>query len=345
MLRVIDFLPPALLECSAKELWRHLEGPTLIHLDGGHEPPLFVSVLMHGNEDVGLKAVQCLLRQYRVGGGSKELPRSMSIFIGNIEAARVGMRRLPGQPDYNRVWPGSEDTCSEEARMMQQVYDLMRERGLFASIDIHNNTGLNPHYGCVNRLDHRFFHLAALFSRTLVYFIRPKGVQSMTFVDICPSITLECGRVGQQLGVEHATQYLDACLHLSQHPDHPINARDMDLFHSVALVKIPEKVSFSLSGGRADLSFVTDIDRFNFRELLPGTVLAQVAEGCRVEELLDALDETGRNVTAEYFSIHQGQLVNRRVVMPSMLTLNAEVVNQDCLCYLMERIDPKLYCR
>ena len=26
-------------------------------------------------------------------------------------------------------------------------------RGVFASIDIHNNTGLNPHYGCVNQLD------------------------------------------------------------------------------------------------------------------------------------------------------------------------------------------------
>ena len=38
----------------------------------------------------------------------------------------------------------------------------MQARGLFASIDIHNNTGINPHYGVVNRLDHAVLHLSLI---------------------------------------------------------------------------------------------------------------------------------------------------------------------------------------
>ena len=66
-----------------------------------------------------------------------------------------------------------------EQAMAGEILSLMAARGVFASIDIHNNTGLNPHYGCINKLDHAFMHLAAMFSRITVYFIRPTGVQSL----------------------------------------------------------------------------------------------------------------------------------------------------------------------
>ena len=57
--------------------------------------------------------------------------------------------------------------------MMRDVVAQMRLRRVFASIDIHNNTGSTQHYACVNRLDPPFLHLATLFSRTVVYFRRP----------------------------------------------------------------------------------------------------------------------------------------------------------------------------
>ena len=94
---------------------------------------------------------------------------------------------------------------------MREVMSRMADREIFASIDVHNNTGINPHYACINRVDNQFLHLAAQFSRTVVYFIRPLGVQSMAMSHICPAVTLECGKVGQQHGVDHALDYLDAC--------------------------------------------------------------------------------------------------------------------------------------
>ncbi|MDP3123204.1 MAG: M14 family metallopeptidase, partial [Thiobacillus sp.] len=195
-----DAVPPGLLDLPASRLGEVLPGPALIHLPGRRSPPLFVSVLLHGNEDTGWLAAQTVLKKY----AAAELPRALSLYIGNVAAARSGVRRLDGQPDYNRVWLGSEEPDSAETAMMLQVVDAMRARGVFASLDIHNNTGLNPHYACVNRLEPNFLHLATLFSRVVVYFIRPLGVQSAAFAELCPSVTLEFGKPGTPGSVDHA---------------------------------------------------------------------------------------------------------------------------------------------
>jgi succinylglutamate desuccinylase len=335
MLREWDHLPEGFLSARPGDLEGLLGGPGLIHLPGRRPEPLFVSVLLHGNEPAGLEAMQTLLRDPPPGG----LPRSLSLFVGNVSAARAGARRLDGQPDYNRVWPGGDGGDTPEHRLMARVTERMRELAPFASVDVHNNTGLNPHYACINRLENRFLQLATLFGRTVVYFIRPRGVQSLAFAEFCPAVTLECGKAGDAHGVEHARDFITACLQLAEIPSQPVAHHDMDLFHTVAVVKVPETVSFSFSPGAEDLIFDPDLDRMNFRELPAGTALATVRPGSPV--LIEAGSETGEDVTAEYFAVHQDRLVLRRPMMPSMLTLDERVVRQDCLCYLMERLEMK----
>lgn len=338
MLQELYTLPEGLLELEATQLAGRLSGPTLIHLHSERPNPLFVSVLMHGNETAGWEAIRAVLRTYADG---RELPRPLSLLIGNVQAAAQGLRVLPGQPDYNRVWPGSETSGTPEHAVMQQVVDSMRGRQPFASVDIHNNTGLNPHYACINRLDQRFLHLANLFGRTVVYFLRPKGVQSMAMAELCPAVTLECGKTGQAHGVEHAQEYLTACLHLAEHPNHPVAAQDIDLFHTVAQVKIPDTLDFGFEPDRAKLTFFNDLDHLNFRELPSGTPFGWV-NGVG-DGVLEVRDEQGRDVTGRFFAIEDSQLCLRRPVMPSMLTTDREVIRQDCLCYLMERYDRHLY--
>jgi succinylglutamate desuccinylase len=331
MLRHYEDLPPGLLAAEPAQLADVLGGPSLIHLPGRREHPLFVSVLLHGNETTGFLALQDLLAGYQ----EKELPRALSIFIGNVEAARDNLRRLAGQPDYNRVWPGTEYPDSPEKRMMAEVVDIMRVRQPFASVDVHNNTGINPHYACINRIEHRFMHLASLFSRTLVYFIRPAGVQSMAFASLCPALTVECGKVGQSAGEVHAQEFLDACLHLSEIPDHPVAAHDVDLFHTVATVRVPGAYSFGFGEQPVDICFIDDLDHLNFRELPAGTTLAQLDS---VHELpLEVCDERGREVADRFFQVEGDMLRTTRAVMPSMFTLDERVIRQDCLGYLMER--------
>lgn len=333
MLTILDHVPAGMLDAPASDLHRILPGPTLIHLPGRREPPLFVSVLLHGNEDTGLRAVQTLLKRDRA------LPRALSIFIGNVNAAGSGARFLPDQPDYNRIWPGADTPDSPEARMLHEVVETMAAREVFASIDIHNNTGLNPHYGCINRLDHRFVQLANLFSRTVVYFIRPKGVQSMAFASICPAVTLECGKPGQTRGLQHAIDYLDACLNLSEIPAHPVVEQDVDIFHTVAVVKVPKRVAFSFSNPAADIFFNDDLDQLNFRELPAGAALGAISPDAPVT--LTVTTEQGHEVRDEYFENIGGRLTLKKPMTPSMLTLDELVIRQDCLCYLMERLRPK----
>ncbi len=221
--------------------------------------------------------------------------------------------------------------------MTRQVLDEMRRRSVFASIDIHNNTGINPHYACVNRIDHRFFHLASLFNRTIVYFTKPEGVQTSAFAALCPAVTLECGQPGQAHSVQHALDYLDACLHLAEIPDKAVPPHDIDLFHTVAVVKVPADVSFSFIREDTDIRFVDDLDHLNFRELPVNTLVGWVRPGSHAH--VEARDEVGRDVTARYFAVQEGELRTLQPVMPSMLTLNEVVIRQDCLCYFMERLE------
>ena len=93
----------------------------MLHWQGAG-PTLFVSVLLHGNEDAGLKALQRLLRKYR----GRPLPRAMSVFVGNVHAAAAGVRHLPEQPDFNRIWAHSDDHVSPYHQMAAQVLQRMQ---------------------------------------------------------------------------------------------------------------------------------------------------------------------------------------------------------------------------
>lgn len=329
----LDHFPDALLNLPAQDVHTVLPQPTLIHLDGRERSGVFVSVLLHGNETTGWAALQQLMRQYRKRG----LPRALSIFVGNVEAARAGLRRLDGQPDYNRIWPGTELPPSAETWLAEQVVGIMAEREPFLSVDVHNNTGLNPHYACINRLSPDFLHLAALFGRLVVYFRYPKGVQSAAFAPLCPAVTLECGKPERPEGVEHAIRFLDSCLHLDHFPKAPLPSRDIDLYHTVAQVTIKPEIRFSYTDDAADLLLDGDLDHLNFAETPSGTRFGRVRHDDSMPIL--ARDERGIERTHEFFALDADRWIKlKKTVMPSMLTLDETVIRQDCLCYLMERM-------
>ncbi len=335
MLRTFDQIPHALLECRANELQGLLGGPSLFYLEGARKPPLFVTVLQHGNEPTGFEAVQEILRRYAGG----PLPRAMWLFIGNVAAAKEGKRVLDGQPDYNRAWPGTEMPACQETAMMAEVVAKVTAEPLFASVDLHNNTGCNPHYGCVNVLDTAYLQLAALFARTVVYFTRPLGVQSGAMARHVPSVTLECGQAGEKAALTHAIDYLDACLHLHHIPEQPVSPHDLHLLRTKATVKVLPGVDFGFGAAaetRADVRFRPDLDHFNFGMLKAGQVVAELGEAAGLPVV--ATDNQGADITHSLFDIRDSQLLARQTLIPSMATTNVDVVRQDCLFYVMEEI-------
>ena len=336
MLTILDRLPDGLLDLDADQLFAVLKQPTLIHLQGDRQPSLFVSILLHGNETTSWLAMRELLRKYQNYNQNQRLPRSLSLFIGNVEAAQQRQRHLAHQPDYNRIWQMSPQPLPEQI-MAQQVIAEMRSRGVFASIDIHNNTGRNPHYGCITCLDRDSLQLARLFDRNVVYYTSPKTVQSFAFGEFCPAIVVECGQPDLPDGTAHALAYVETCLNLESFANLPESAiADINLFHTVAIVKIPPELNFSFSTSpNDDITFPAAMDELNFCELPIGTAFGKVKTE---NAYLLAIGEDGAEKSDRFFAIQNGEIILKKAVMPSMISLNPKIVRQDCLCYLMERL-------
>jgi hypothetical protein len=335
-LKQLDSFPKELLNIRVDELYTLFPEPTLLHLQGMRPETIFISVLLHGNENTGFHVVQKLLKKYE----TTRLPRSVSIFFGNTQAARYGLRFLDSQHDYNRVWPSTNYPNSREARVMKEIVSEMEGRNLFASIDIHNNTGLNPHYACINKLDNQFLHLASLFGPTVVYFLTPKGVQSMAFSNLCPSVTLECGKAGVESGILHALELLDAVLHMKEIPDHKVAPQDIHLFHTIASVKVPQEFTFSFSNSNADILFTNELDKMNFTEMPANTSFGKVQNNSAARLL--AFNDDEEEIGDQIFHITDQKIQLINSMMPAMLTLDEMVIRQDCLCYLMERMSHPL---
>jgi succinylglutamate desuccinylase len=324
-LTILGALPDGFLDCSARNLHNIVAGPTLIELAGAREPPLFVSVLLHGNEGSGLTAVQRVIAKYR------HLPRSLMLFVGNVAAAREGLRRLDHQPDYNRIWPGGLQGEGAEALVMAEVHDRVVERRAFAAIDLHNNSGRNPHYTVICKLDPRTLALAAVFSPRVVLFRGIPGTQTASFTGLVPAITAECGRPAERGNAAAAARLVDAALNCDELSG---DTAALQLYHTLGVVRVREDVTFGFGSTDAELRFTAALDAHNFCDLASGTVLAETNH----PKPLKMIDAAGRDVAEEFFATVDGKLRLLRKIVPAMFTVDPLMIRQDCLGYLMERI-------
>jgi len=329
MLTILNQLPERILEYDANRLHEILSGPTLIHIQGVVKIPVFISVLLHGNEHSGWQAIRQLLTNK-----SGILPRSISLFIGNVSAAKFNVRHLPEQLDYNRIWNHHGD--SAEYTMVRQVLDEMKIRNVFAAIDIHNNTGSNPHYACINNLDDEFKCFARLFSPLIVYFKQPDSVLSIAFSSLCPTVTVECGLSGDQLGIQRVVSFIENTLSMRAITDTSTEAELISIYQTVAVIKIPVNVSIGFTENETDIQFDENLEQFNFREMLQQTRFAKIASTGKGRIM--AIDDNGHDVTDSYFEHTDKFIITRQKIIPAMITQNINIIKNDCLCYLMKQI-------
>lgn len=334
MLRIFDELPAGLLDVDALDLADALGGPSLIRVAGARGQPLLVATLLHGNETTGWHALRHLLRQHP--GGT--LPRPLLLFIGNVDAAREGLRHLDSQPDFNRIWC---DAVGPEAAMAAQVLAAARRMSPFACIDVHNTSGENPVYACVHRLDGPALALAGHFASTGVLISHPESLLSMALAPIAPSITLECGKPGNAEVARQIARSLVDLMALERLPDEVRHGDGaLQLLRTVARVRVPDRVSFSFQEAAVDLRFARGLDGFNFAVMPAGTTIAEVgADAARGHgAVLLATDEHGGDLSERFFRRRGDTLVTATPWIPSLFTGDERIVRQDCLCYVMEPI-------
>lgn len=323
----LESLPQRFFDIGIVDIRKIFPRPTLIQLQGEDPNTLFVAILQHGNEHTGLTVMQRILRKH-----ADSLPRSLVLFVGNVRAAEANRRYLPDQEDYNRCWPGTQRETSETTAMMQRVFDIANRQNLFAAIDIHNNTGRNPHYACITDVNMQNRNLAAHFNRVAMVMNR-KGLSTMAFDGVCPAVTLECGMPGDPEGIEEACRFLEDLLLMDSIPDKEPTREELHLVVSHAMLNIPEDVSFAFDPeADADLLFESDFESRNFTLLDPSQVFGYT----RIDRPLAITDEQGLDITEATVRIDDGRIYLNNTMMPAMITRNKEVVRQDCLCYLLQ---------
>jgi succinylglutamate desuccinylase len=336
-LKTLDYLPDGFLTITAREIKTVFDTPTLIHLKGKKRPALFVSILLHGNEFSGLTIMQQLLKKYKTKIGY-ELPRDLWLFVGNVNAAAQGLRTLENEVDFNRAWRGTADPTSPTAKLIQEVMDTITQDDLFAAVDLHNNTGQNPHYGCISVVNEANKYLCTLFNHIGMVFTSPKGVSTIAFDDICPAITLECSTPGNQPAIEKAFTLVDDLMHLDRFPTKDVVKQDLQLVQNSATVKIDPDIAFSFENDIShlndglDLAIIDNFDHHNFTSLEVGEVFAFT----HVKKPFVITAADGTDITNEMIINSDGNISLKTRMMPAMISVDEIIVRQDCLCYLLE---------
>ena len=330
-LHLYNAIPEYLADIPVEKIDSILSGPSLIFIEGNVTPPIFISVLLHGNETTGFVAIQHLIKEFDLA--SRPAPREIILFIGNIAAAKKGVRRLDNEPDYNRIWNGD---ILPEHRLAKAVLEKLSKQQLYAAIDIHNNTGKNPHYACINKTDRSFIHLARRFSKTIVYFTEPHEVISMALSRHCPSVTLECGFSGEAGGLNHVYNYLVQCLTMpAEELFSPPSNKHNDIYHTIAKITVPDNshLGFGSCEQDVDMCFRDDLEELNFSEVPAGTKLGISGKN---SFCFRVVDNDNKDITGEYFRLDHNDIVTRKQLIPSMFTKNETIIHQDCFGYIME---------
>jgi hypothetical protein len=327
LLRVQGF-PAGLERVGPRTLHQILPGPSLIEVEGERDEPLFISALLHGNETTSFEVLQYLAARY----AQRRPPRKLLIFVGNVAAAAEGRRLLPGQMDFNRIWA---DGRTAWHGLAEQVLGIARSSELFASIDIHNNTGRNPYYGCINALRPADLQLAAAFAPLGVFYLNPPTAQSIAFARLCPAITLECGRSGDAGGRDAAIHLVEWALRLQGFARQSPTQDQLRLFQTVGRVSVAADCTLSFAGEEAELCLAENFEEHNFSQLPAGSSFGQV-RGSRLP--LRVLDEHEHDLTADFLEQQDGTIRLRRPVTPAMITSDIQAIRQDCLCYFMQPV-------
>ncbi|MCF6287677.1 MAG: M14 family metallopeptidase [Proteobacteria bacterium] len=335
MIKQLNYLPEGFLELPANKLYTKIDNHTLIHLQGKIKRPAFISVLQHGDEHTGWDALKAYLNNHQ-----HVLPRSISILFGNIEAARYNLRQLDNQPDFNRLWPSHLSYDNPMATTMQEITDLMELRKPFASVDMHNNSGRNPHYSGINSLDPEFINLASLFSDTMIYFTSPAGIQSGAFAKFCPAVTIECGLSGAADGKEQTHTFLELLLSQSNLMQVPGILEHQKIYKIHAAVKVKREIDISFEQNSHGLMLVKDLDVLNFHQIPTGEQFGMLSK--RLAELntmpFEIFNENNQAITTNYFSLDGNKVICNKSFVPSMITQNIKAIRDDCLCYIMQPI-------
>ena len=329
VLKIIKNLPQGFLTVKPSQITDLIKNPTLIDLKGEKNSPLFVSILLHGNEYSGLLIMQQVLKQYK----NKALPRDLILFIGNPQAVAKGQRHLAHQADFNRIWkPGSRPLFADS------VLKYVKHKNIRLGLDIHNNSGKNPLYACVTQKQDSSIKLAQKFSDKIVFFKQPDSVLSKALSPLCPAIVIECGQAGDLEGLKKGVKLIQSLLQDPQDDWRQSPITVPNVYYTFGLIRIQSDLKVSFASPpvlkNSSLCLIKELESLNFKKLPPGLLLGKTNSLKGIQ----LIDKFGKNIFDQYFSIKNTNWLVKSSFIPSMLTKNLAIAKSDCLAYTMDKI-------
>lgn len=306
--------------------------PALLFLPGAEERPArMVSVLLHGNEDSGFRALCAWLRD------RPTVRQPLWMFIGNVRAATqngwFADRYLDDQEDFNRVW-GIEPATTRMRLCAKQVLVTVTAAPLEAAIDLHNNTGDNPLYAIIPHPDQANSGLAATMASIGLLW----GTQQHTFMqaleDVCPAVAVECGLAGVPAHVGVAREVIETFVGTETFAGAGRPERMLEVRYRV---EVRPEVAFDFGGeldGEIDFVIADGLDAANFGQLAAGTLIGKTLPGGDLP--LNVVDDAGADATHTFLQIDQdGAVTLTRDIIPAMMTRTRQQTRRDCLFYVL----------
>lgn len=331
-IRVMARPPAGEIPDRSEDFLRSLGGPTWIECPGRVAgPPRVVVTLLHGNEPSGLRAVQTWLR-------AGEPPAVDTVLVvASVKTALTppsfSHRRLPGQPDANRCF--RPPFLGEVGRTAEELLQRLRRLAPQALIDLHNTTGANPAYGVGVQVDAPSLALTSLFAPRYMHSDLTMNALMEVGAEICPTVTIECGRAGDPLADEIARAGLSRFLGAPSLRLHEGASEPVEVLEQPHRVVIRPEVDLRFGPAPTDLPMLTidpALESYNFRTLPAGT---RVGWFSGPEIPLEAQGAEGTDRAGELFELRGGVLRTARSMVPVMVTLDPVIARQDCLFYAM----------
>lgn len=304
-----------LLDVPARDLHQYLKGPTIFELRAQYKRPFFASVLLHGNETSGWDAVRRFLQDYPTA--------SMLLFVGNVHAAASGVRHLPHEPDFNRIW--RSDPWKSE------IDSIIRDFDPWCAVDFHNNSGPNPPYNVVTDQRKLTLALAKMFSDRVIFTDHTQDILARAISDQCPAVTIETGTINDPESERRAYEMLCALDERQWFPEESPCLDDFDAYKTLGIVKAKHATN--------DLAtyptFNPLLRNSSFQTLTAGTRFVESIESdweIRVEN-----PSSNEDLTHEFFDCRESEVFLARDVVLSMFTSEPLLAVQDCVCYFLTR--------
>ena len=312
-----------------RDFLRWLKQPTVVRIPGHDRNRCrAVSVLLHGNEPSGLIALHNYLRSGAVP--AVDLLCTISAIDAALEPPLFSKRMLPGRRDLNRCF--APPYSDEDGAIARDLLTHLRKAKCEAVVDLHNNSGHNPAYGVITKIDNTQLGLVALFAHRCV--VTPLRLSTLieALENELPAVTIECGRSGDTAADALATHGLARYAALDVLPIRP---RTMQLYENPVRVCLGPDATIAFSNTPVpDVSITLrpDVDAHNFERLSAGAAIGWTTDR---QIPLRATCAGGKDVTTDILSIKDGVIRLRRAAVPIMMTTDPEVAAQDCLCYLV----------